>query len=361
MQTARNRFFLPFKFFFDKRIRAMRFMFFELTHKCNLSCVHCGSDCIKDNKSEDLSSEVVISTLKEIKNHYNCHEITVILSGGEPTLYPGVWDLGKKIIELEFPWGMVTNGLSWDKDTIRKAKESRMHTVTVSLDGLEQNHNWFRGNPKSFRKAVNAIEMILDTPEIYKKDVMTCVNRRNLDELDELFDFLKEKGLKRWRLTAVDPIGRAKKDPDLILKPEEFKRFMEKIKELRARKEINIMFSDNGYVGPCYEYDVRPRPFFCMAGINVAGVMVDGSILACPNIDRKFSQGNIHTDSFVEVWQNKFKPFRDRSWKKTDKCRNCSEWKMCEGGPMHLWEHDTKKMLLCHYKDLLCQKGEEND
>ncbi|HQJ61571.1 MAG TPA: radical SAM protein, partial [bacterium] len=210
MQTLRNRTFLPLKFYFDKKVRKLNFIFFELTQKCNLSCVHCGSDCNKDNNSADLPADVILKTLIDVKKKYDSHNITIVLSGGEPTIYPGVWDLGKKIIDLEFPWGMVTNGLSWDEKTIKKAKESRMHSVTVSIDGLEENHNWFRGNPKSFRKAKNALKMILETPEIYKKDVVTVINRRNLNELDDIYEMLKKMGLKRWRLTGVDPIGRAK-------------------------------------------------------------------------------------------------------------------------------------------------------
>lgn len=356
MQTFRNRLFLPLKFYFDKKARNLHFIFFELTHKCNLNCRHCGSDCTKDGSSNDLPADIVIKTLNEIKTKYEPHRIMVILSGGEPTIYPGMWDLAGEITNLEFSLGMVTNGLNWDKETIKKAKESRFHSITVSIDGLEESHNWLRGNVSSFRKAKNALKMILDTPEIYKKDVITCVNKRNIKELDKIYQMLKETGLKRWRLTSVDPIGRAGKDPDLFLEPEDFVKLLGKIREFRNRKEMQVMYGDNGYFGPCYENEVRPRPFFCSAGINVAGIMVDGAILACPNIDRKFSQGNIYKDSFIDVWENRFKPFTDRSWKKTGKCSDCSEWSLCQGGPMHLWKHDEKTLSLCHFKDLIEKK-----
>ena len=357
MQTLRNRTFLPLKFYFDKKIRKLNFIFFELTQKCNLNCIHCGSDCKKDNNTDDLPAEIILKTLEDVKKKYDSHKITIILSGGEPSIYPGVWELGKKMIDLEFPWGMVTNGLAWDEKTLEKAKESRMHSVTVSVDGLEESHNWFRNNPKSFRKAVNALKMFVKTPEIYKKDAMTCVHRKNLRELDEMYSMLKDMGLKRWRLTPVDPIGRAKNNPDLFLKPDEFIEFLEKIKEFRSKRGMEVRYACNGYLGPDYEYEVRPRPFFCMAGINVAGVMVDGSILACPSIDRRFSQGNVYEGSLVDIWENKFEPFIDRSWKKTDKCVNCSEWNLCQGGPMHLWNPDNKTLTLCHYKDIIAKGG----
>ena len=79
--------------------------------------------------------------------------------------------------------------------------------------------------------------------------------------------------------------------------------------------------------------------------------MVNGDILACPNIDRRFRQGNVGTDSFVEVWENKYLQFRDRSWMKTDRCRTCSEWKMCQGNSFHLWDVEASRPKLCHFRD----------
>ena len=77
----------------------LRTIFFELTHKCNISCLHCGSDCVYDPNTEDLPETAVLKTLQEIKSKYNSHNITVILSGGEPLCYPGVF-------KLDFVWLM---------------------------------------------------------------------------------------------------------------------------------------------------------------------------------------------------------------------------------------------------------------
>jgi len=90
--------------------------------------------------------------------------------------------------------------------------------------------------------------------------------------------------------------------------------------------------------------------FFCRAGINVAGIMVNGDILACPNIDRRFTQGNIRSDSFLDVWEYGYEAFRDRNWMKTGPCETCEEWAMCQGGCFHLRDYETRQTKLCHVR-----------
>lgn len=73
----------------------------------------------------------------------------------------------------------------------------------------------------------------------------------------------------------------------MLLNPEEFTYLMKFIKTKRKDKDLDIKFSCEGYVGD-YEGKVREDYFFCRAGINVASVLIDGSIGACPNINRSF-------------------------------------------------------------------------
>jgi len=94
-----------------------------------------------------------------------------------------------------------------------------------------------------------------------------------------------------------------------------------------------------------------------MGKIHVASVLADGSIAACPNLRSNFIQGNIYRDNFAEVWQNKYKLFRDRSWTKTGICASCSFYKYCEGNGMHLRDEETGELLFCHLKRI--EEGEK--
>jgi len=64
----------------------------------------------------------------------------------------------------------------------------------------------------------------------------------------------------------------------------------------------------------------------------------DGSISACPNIDRELVQGNIRTDDFFEVWEKRFAPFRKRDWLRQGPCKDCHAFGRCQGNSLHLYD-----------------------
>jgi radical SAM protein with 4Fe4S-binding SPASM domain len=334
-----------------RKLHDLNYVFLELTHRCNLSCLHCGSDCTRDTTTPDLPFDDIVRVMEETRTAYDPHHIAVVLSGGEPLCYPRVFELGERLTRMEFPWGMVTNGHAWNDRTFELAKRARMASVTVSLDGLEEEHEWLRGRPRSFARAIRTIGRFVEDPFWQAMDVVTCVNQRNLPHLDEIYALLREIGVPGWRLFTISPIGRATQLPELFLEPPQYQELMRKILEYRQRDGMTVALSESGYLGPCLEGRVRDADHFCLAGIRVAGIMVDGAILACPNIDRRFRQGNIYEDSFVEVWENRYQAFRDRSWMRAGPCVGCSEWGLCQGNSFHLWDRDRHQTRLCHFHD----------
>ena len=116
---------------------------------------------------------------------------------------------------------------------------------------------------------------------------------------------------------------------------------------------MKVTFSCEGYLGP-YENRVRDVPYFCHAGINIASVLIDGRICACPNIDRDaFNQGNIYQNNFYEVWEQRFEAFRDRRWTRRGPCADCKVWRDCLGNGMHNWHGDCAEVLNCHYNKIV--------
>lgn len=333
----------------EARHHRLSYLFVELTRACNLACRHCGSDCTRDATAPPLPREAVLRALEGIAAAQDPNGVMVVLSGGEPLCYPGVFDLGAAIHRLGFPWGMVTNGLAWGPEAFAAAKAASMASVTVSLDGFEEDHDWLRGREGSFRRALATLRGLLADPFWQALDVVTCVNPRNLPRLEAFRTFLMEAGLKHWRIFTIDPIGRAAEDPALLLAPEEFRALMEMIEGFRTQGGLDVVYAESGYLGR-FECRVRDQPYFCRAGINIGGIMVDGAILACPNIDRRFAQGNIHQDAFMDVWNTRFRPFRDRRWMRKGDCSACGEWGLCEGNAFHLWEPGGRAPKVCHHR-----------
>ena len=324
------------------RKHPLKQLFWESTLRCNMNCRHCGSDCKMSSVTPDMPFEDFRHVLEHIREVYDPHHIMVIITGGEPLMRPDLEHCGREIYRMEFPWGIVSNGRLLSPERIDSLLGAGMHCATVSLDGLEEDHNWMRGCPDGFTYASQAIERLANEPSI-RFDVVTCVNRRNIHRLGELKEYLISLGLKDWRLFKVFPSGRAAQDPELQLTSEEFKSLMEFIKATRLEGRIHVSYGCEGFLGE-YEGQVRDHLFSCQAGLTVGSVLCDGSISACASIRADYHQGNIYDDDFVDIWENRFQPMRDRAWMKSGPCASCKWWSYCLGGGMHL--RDSKGRLI---------------
>jgi radical SAM enzyme (rSAM/lipoprotein system) len=256
---------------------------------------------------------------------------------------------GRAIYDMEFPWGIVSNGLLMTPKKIDGLLRAGLHSATISLDGFQDDHEWMRGVPGSFKNATEAIRILANEPTI-KFDVVTCVNNKNYDTLPQLKEYLISLGLKAWRLFTVFPVGRAAEDPDLQLSNERFRGLMEFIKQTRKEGRIVASYGCEGFLGE-YEGLVRDHLFTCQAGLSISSVMIDGSVSACASIRSDLAQGNIYKDDFIDIWENRYQPYRDRSWMKTGECAECKYFRYCQGNGMHLRDDDGN-LILCHLKRL---------
>ena len=332
-------------------LHELSYLFWECTLRCNINCKHCGSDCHKDNAIKDMPFKDFLKVTGQLSKQYNPNKTMIVLTGGEPLLRDDLEECGKKLYQQGYPWGIVTNGYLFTKERFDSLLNSGLRSITISLDGFSESHNWLRGRNDSWEKAVKAIQMVVKELNI-TYDIVTCVNQKNFCEIERLKDFLIREGVKKWRLFTIFPIGRAAENPILDITNEQFRWLMNFIKETREENKITVSYGCGGFLGS-FENKVRDGFFFCRAGINIASVLADGSICACPNINHSFIQGNIYKDDFLDVWDNCFQVMRNKNWAKTGICGDCKEFKWCRGNGMHLHDPEKPDVLRCHYKMLI--------
>ena len=339
----------------ETAVHELNYLFWECTTRCNLHCRHCGSDCFTVSRDVDMPLEDFLRALDTVPAKGRANPFTVVLTGGEPLLRPDIADVGRALRSRHVSWGVVSNGWFYDEAMHAKLMAAGLGALTISLDGLAEAHDWMRGHPGSFQRAERAIALAAAEGPKLHFDVVSCINKRNFHELDALYDRLHALGVRHWRIFTIIPIGRAATDPDMHLSDEEFTALMDFIERKRADKDapVRVTFSCEGYLGR-YENRVRDVLYFCHAGINIASVLIDGRICACPNVDRDvFSQGNIYEDNFFQVWEERFQPFRDRRWTRKGRCADCKVWRDCLGNGMHNWHGDCAEVLNCHYGKIL--------
>ena len=321
----------------------LRWLFFEITDRCNLKCRHCGSNCTA--KGQALTVEEIDATLRTIRGE----KPTICLTGGEPMLHPDFYEIAERVRSLGFYWGMTTNATLIDDEAAAKLKRAGLSTVSVSLDGLEKSHDALRQVPGSWRLALRGLQALQKAG--FKPQVTTVLHRGNFDELDALYVLLSRMGITNWRPINVEPIGRACESGDLLLTPEQFAQLISFIRAKRFDRssEMEVTFGCSHYLGVENERMVRDHYFLCGAGILTASVRSNGDICACLDVENRpeLVQGNIRTDDFMDVWLNRFQVFRKDRTADCARCVNCSERFVCGGDSTHTWDFDQNRPLLC--------------
>ncbi len=281
----------------------LTYLFFELTNKCNLNCRHCGSRCDGFNKSF-LPVFGIEKTLAEVASRYDPSEILVCITGGEPMLHPSVIEVIRTASVMGFSVGMTTNGTLIDEIKAEQLYMAGIKTVSISIDGLEAEHENLRRSKGCYGKAIQGV-MNLKKAGI-EPEIITVVNKNNIHRLEDIYRILVQLDIYAWRLVSIDPIGRASESRELLIDGKELTCLMEYIRDKRNDPTCNMLvdYGCSHFVTYEYENEVRDYYFQCVAGTKTAGIRANGNIVACLDIEPRpeLVQGNILKDNFVTAW-----------------------------------------------------------
>lgn len=330
----------------------LRHLFLELTLRCNEKCIHCGSSC-GDVSSDELSLEQYMTFLDQLKTDMGTANKMLCITGGEPLLRKDFFDIMFHAYSRGFSWGMTSNATLIDENVAHELLKCGMKTISVSIDGLEDTHDAFRRTPNGYKLAMKGIENLLKIDAFKHIQVTTVVTHQNIHQLNELYYIFNKMNIDSWRVINIEPIGRAKQHPELLLTNDDYVNLFEFIRNKRISGEP-VTYGCSHYLGLEYEREVRDWYFLCTAGLYTASIMANGDITACLDIERRpeFIQGNILRDNFKDVWENKFKEFRRDLSECNEKCRSCSEVEYCHGDAFHTWNFDENSPQVC-FKDIL--------
>lgn len=329
----------------------LAYLFLELTDQCNLSCLHCGSSCSGLNHAQ-LDFDLAEKALDSVARRMDPEKIMVCFTGGEPLMYRNFFELAEYTAALGFPWGMTSNATLITPETAARLAECGMGSISVSLDGMEQNNDWFRNRKGAFRDAVEGIRALRDRCEDnFLLQVTTVAHKRNMDELENVYGLLAELNIRHWRIINIDPIGRAKEHPELLPDADDFKRLFDYIRGKRRSNDVgmNVTYGCSHFLTTEYEREVRDYYFICGAGIYVASILCNGDIASCLDIERRpeLVQGNIRTDDLVDVWNSRFEIFRTDRTGQCRMCAECGDRLFCNADSTHTWNFDEKRPNLC--------------
>ena len=314
----------------------------ELTLACNLRCKHCGSIAGRPRDAE-LSLDECLRVAGELVA-LGCQHITLI--GGEPTLYPGWHEVGRRLVELGAQVNMISNGATWSPKHLEQANAAGFCAVAFSLDGFEQAHDEFR-SAGSFARVVRAID--LNVAGGMRTLVNTTINRLNQGQLKAMRTFLMEHGVWGWQLQMAMPTGNMGEHLDLVSPPEDLVWLVPQIAELcRIPCPDFVIYAGHnvGYFGKP-EPDLRGTdealPFWlgCRAGCQVIGIESGGDVKGCLSLpstvqgERRFIEGNVREKSLADLWRRPGAFAYNRLFQEAQLCgfcRVCRFRDVCRGG-----------------------------
>jgi len=327
----------------------LRNLFWEATTQCNLSCKHCGSNCDARLPEDSLTGKEMRDFFDRFSKDFSPEEVMLLITGGEPLLRPDLFDVMEHAAKYGFAWGMTTNGILLTDALIERMIQTNCKTLSISLDGLEQSHNYLRNN-ECFTTVIENIEKLVATNSFAEIQVTSVIHKKNIHELSSMYSLLKSLKVDSWKLTNIEPIGRANQMADDHLSAEDFKLLFDFIRTHRqGSTELRVSYGCNHYATPAYERDIRDHYFFCGTGIITASILYNGDIYVCPDVERRddLIQGNIRNDDFSEVWFDRFKQFRMRRDKNSSVCVDCDDAFFCRGDSVHTWDFDNNTPRCC--------------
>lgn len=345
-----------FKFYRDDTMKTheLKDLFWESTLRCNLGCKHCGSNAKNTCFPDELTTEEIRNVLKKIASERDARKIFLNVTGGEPMMREDLYEVMEYATdELGFRWGMTTNATLINDENIEKLKRANLATVSISIDGLEQTHDRFRGSKGSYRIIIENIRKLQKADFLKHIMITTVFHKDNIGELEPLYREMCELGVDSWRLASVDPIGRAELNDDIMLSGDEIRLLLDFIKKKR-KKGLPMSYGCPGYLGFEYENEARDTYFFCRTGYTVASILYNGDIFVCPNVPRhkELIMGNVRRDNFWDVWDNRFEKLRGKNRTNCEECQQCDEWEYCLGGAFHTWDFINNTQKKCTYKML---------
>jgi radical SAM protein with 4Fe4S-binding SPASM domain len=314
----------------------------ELTLACNLRCKHCGSIAGRQ-RSAELSLDECLRVAGELVA-MGCQHITLI--GGEPTLYPGWNEVGRRLVELGAQVNMISNGLTWSPKHAEQAKAAGLCAVSFSVDGFEKEHDEFRSRG-SFERVVRAIDTTVAAG--MRAGVNTTINRLNRHQLPELRKYLMDHGVFGWQVQLATPSGNMGEHRDLLLPPEDLLWLVPQIAELCRIPcpEFEIYAGHNiGYFGnpePALRTADVALPFWlgCRAGCQIIGIESGGDVKGCLSLpssvhgEHRFVEDNLKEKSLYEIWTHPRAFAYNRLFKEEQLlgfCRVCRFRDVCRGG-----------------------------
>ena len=322
----------------------------NITRACNLKCVHCYNDSGTGKASNEPSNAEAKAVLDDLAGF---GIPSVLFSGGEPLVRPDLFDLIGYAGDKGLRTVISTNGTLINKDKAKTIKDLGVSYVGISLDGIGPVNDQFRGVEGAFDDAVKGIRNCQEAG--VRVGLRLTLTKRNVQDIEALFDFFEQEGVERACFYHLVPSGRgeaiASDDLTHAQSRQAIETIMAKTKHLQdLGRKTDILTVDN-HVDGIYLYlkllkedPAKAENIWKLLTWNGGGMNSSGVGIGCIDFNGNvhanqfwghYDIGNINDRPFSEIWSDESDPLlkglRNRRDYVKGRCRLCKFFDGCGG------------------------------
>lgn len=322
---------------------------FNCTQRCNLKCVHCYSHSENKSYADELSTSDAKALIEDLADF----GVPVILfSGGEPLMRSDIFELIECATKLGVRAVISTNGTMITAETAQRLKRYELSYVGVSLDGLREVNNKFRGSDEAFDKALSGIRNCREAG--IKVGLRFTINKRNATEIPGIFELMEQEKIPRVCFYHLVYTGRGVELMDEDLNHEETRAVVDQITDLTAQMHakglpVEVLTVDNHadgvylYLRMLREKSDRAEDVMRLlqynggnsSGVGIGCVSWNGDVHP-DQFWRHWTLGNVRKKKFSEIWTDTsgnelFAKLKEKKNFVTGRCEACRWLSICGG------------------------------
>jgi radical SAM protein with 4Fe4S-binding SPASM domain len=321
----------------------------NITRRCNLRCAHCYSD----STSRHYPGELTLPQFRTVIDDLADFGVPgVLLSGGEPLIHPHFFEIAACARERGLRLTLSTNGTLIDAEKAARLAALGFAYVGISLDGIGETHDRFRGRTGAFERTVAAFRHLRAVGQ--KSGLRLTLTRHTISDLDRILDFIEAEQIRRVCFYHLVYSGRGAQLS--LLTPHEIRTALDRIMDrveawYRAGQTREVLTVDQPADGPYLWLRLLARDSTtadrALELMRWNGGGNHGSGVGLANIDtqdavhpdqfwQEHTLGNVKTELFSQIWRRTddavLNGLRTSPRAVGGRCANCRFRDICGGG-----------------------------
>lgn len=310
----------------------------HITNRCDNNCLICSYKSGTADSNE-MDFKELITVIDKLAAYGVKH---IHITGGEPTLHP-------KIIEIvdyiecnysDIKLRMITNGNA-DEHVYERLYASGLKDIMISIDGLEDNHNRIRRNPKSYKNAWRTVKKCIELGMRVRVNMVALTE--NISDIEESILMCVNNNVDIFSMFLFTPVGRGLEYPDFSIEPYQWERTVKDLEIFVSNNDLGKLklIIEKGYekkdLNAKLDSGIQGRGIGCSEiGSNKEYLIVrsNGEVYPCVFFaDNNMPIANIKNDEMDQVINSEvWGYYKNIESKLSDKCISCDYETLCNGG-----------------------------